>query len=176
MEPKAKERVNIYIIEICRVVLQSFFMCDVLFRIHAQFPNWKHFFHDNWNTGDLVLMLVTTIPAVTYGSVGKDLTEYFGLLSVLRVLRIFRILNWVHDLNVSTDAFLCFSLLCFALMFFAMLCFALLCFAAVLCYAMLCFAMLCYALLCYALLCFAVLSFALLCHFLTSSLLSLCLR
>jgi hypothetical protein len=92
---------DIYIIEICQIVLQMLFMLDVIFRVHSQYPNWKHYFSDYWNKSDFFLMIVTMIPVITYGLVGEELEDYFGLLRILRVLRILRLLNWIHDLNVS---------------------------------------------------------------------------
>ena len=94
---------NLYFIEICQIVLQVLFMLDVFVRWHAQYPNWRHFFNDAWNSSDFVLMLITMIPVVTYGLVNESLEEYFGLLRILRVLRILRLLNWIHDLNVREN-------------------------------------------------------------------------
>jgi hypothetical protein len=84
------------------IVLQGFFVFDILIRIHAQYPSWAHYFDDSWNVSDFCLMLVTMIPIITNGIVDQQLGEIFRLLRILRVLRILRLLNWIHDLNVSS--------------------------------------------------------------------------
>ena len=93
---------DVFVLDICQIVLQILFMLDVLFRVHGHYPNWKHYMNDSWNSTDFALLIVTMIPVATYGMDDGDLKEFFGLLRILRVLRILRLLNWIHDLNVST--------------------------------------------------------------------------
>ena len=108
-------RTELEIVSMCQAALQCLYVQDIAFRIHAQYPSWRSFFHDSWNTADFLLMLLTVVPIFSQGHVGRTVQRYLSLLRVLRILKLLKLLNWIIDLNVSLQCLFTVFLLVMAL-------------------------------------------------------------
>lgn len=59
-------------IEWLQYLFQAYFMIDIVCRIQAHYPDQKAFFIDFWNRFDIVLVLLTLLPILAYGTPIRD--------------------------------------------------------------------------------------------------------